>query len=243
MCEALCMYVVVYMHVWLSGESTEELVLPIYLYLCSGDHTQTAGFWEVCDGFLQWVGCVHRERLSLSLGETEMKYYWLLTKLSLTATLPEPTSQVPDSRYHHFYKDISTNSTNDLHCLSEQGRSTNIFNFLFFSVYWKPWGEMESNQNCISRQSLDSRTLSVNNRMSSLTIGLNQGSKYHYTQVHAAGSCCTWTYRSHPRCLLKFWTLKVSTDFCGCFADMNNDIGKTQEFDMHFVEIQSNYKS
>lgn len=132
MCEALCMYVVVYMHVWLSGESTEELVLPIYLYLCSGDHTQTAGFWEVCDGFLQWVGCVHRERLSLSLGETEMKYYWLLTKLSLTATLPEPTSQVPDSRYHHFYKDISTNSTNDLHCLSEQGRSTNIFNFLFF---------------------------------------------------------------------------------------------------------------
>lgn len=125
----------------------------------------------------------------------------------------------------------------------KQGRNTNIFNFLFLSVYWKPWGEVESNQNCISKQSLDSRTLSVNNRMSSLTIGLNQGSKYHYTQVHAAGSCCTWTYRSHLRCLLKFWTLKVSTDFCGCFADMNNDNGKTQEFDIHFVEIQSNYKS
>lgn len=35
-------------HVWLSGESTEELVRPIHLYLCSGDHTQTAGFWGVC---------------------------------------------------------------------------------------------------------------------------------------------------------------------------------------------------
>lgn len=61
--------------------------------------------------------------------------------------------------------------------------------------------------------------------------------------TNAAGSCCTWTYRSHLCCLLKFWTLKVSTDFCGCFDDMNNDNGKTQEFDIHFVEIQSNYKS
>lgn len=127
-------------------------------------------------------------------------------------------------------------------CQNREGTQIFLISF-FFPVYWKPWGEMESNQNCISRQSLDSRTLSVNNRMSSLTIGLNQGSKYHYTQVHAAGSCCTWTYRSHPHCLLKFWTLKVGTDFCGCFSDMNNDIGKTQEFDMHFVEIQSNYKS
>lgn len=194
-----------------------------------------------CNGFLQWVGCVCRERLSLSFGGIEMKYYWLRSLLLQLFQNPLFRFQIPD--FTMFIKIFLP--TAQLICIACQNREgTQIF-LIFFCFHFieNPEGKWK-----LTRISYQSSLLTQEHCRLIIgwvlwQVGLNQGSKSHYTQMHATGSCWTWTYRNHHLCLLKFWTLRVHTDFCDSFADMNNDNGKTREFDIRFVEIRSNYKS